>query len=399
MLRALVAVSLWLRVSPRAQGAPCEAVRIPMCRSMPWNITRMPNHLHHSTQENAVLAIEQYEELVATGCSPVLSFFLCAMYAPICTLEFLYDPIKPCRSVCQRARDGCEPIMRRYNHSWPESLACDDLPVYDRGVCISPEAIVTDVPEGENPGGRQRGVGGRTPSTPAGRPGLGRGGCGTPTLQSWSLYRPCSLPDAPLFADVKWTDFTQGFMVPDRPLEPDCRSRGQDRCRCKKTKPTLSTYLAKNYSYIIHAKVKSVERGNCNEITTVVEVKDILKSSTPIPLSQVPLLTNSSCQCPPLQPKQDVLIMCYEWRSRLMLLDGCLVEKWKDQLNRRFKRWEQRLQEQKRRTARSKSQNSGRSGQSGALKPQTKNTNPLISGPKKAIKTRNGQKEINPKKV
>ncbi|XP_005041346.1 PREDICTED: secreted frizzled-related protein 4 isoform X2 [Ficedula albicollis] len=346
MLRALVAVSLWLRVSPRAQGAPCEAVRIPMCRPMPWNITRMPNHLHHSTQENAVLAIEQYEELVAIGCSPVLPFFLCAMYAPICTLEFLYDPIKPCRSVCQRARDDCEPIMRRYNHSWPESLACDDLPVYDRGVCISPEAIVTDVPE-----------------------------------------------------DVKWTDFTQGFMMPDRPLEPDCRSRGQDRCRCKKTKPTLSTYLVKNYSYIIHAQVKSIERGNCNEVTTVVEVKDVLKSSTPIPLSQVPLLTNSSCQCPPLQPKQDVLIMCYEWHSRLMLLDGCLVEKWKDQLNRRFKRWEQRLQEQKRRTARSKNQNSGRSGQSGALKPQTKNTNPLISGPKKAIKIRNVQKEINPKKV
>lgn len=68
-------------------------------------------------------------------------------------------------------------------------------------------------------------------------------------------------------------------MVPDRTLEPDCRSRGQgeprttpclhlpgdwvaltpfklspfsyfeERCRCKKTKPTLSTYLAKNYSY------------------------------------------------------------------------------------------------------------------------------------------------------
>ncbi|KAJ8279460.1 hypothetical protein COCON_G00065260 [Conger conger] len=69
------------------------------------------------------------------------------MYAPICTLEFLHDPIKPCKSVCKRARDGCEPIMRRYNHSWPESLACDDLPVYDRGVCISPEAIVTDLPE------------------------------------------------------------------------------------------------------------------------------------------------------------------------------------------------------------------------------------------------------------
>lgn len=179
MLRALVAVSLWLRVSPRAQGAPCEAVRIPMCRSMPWNITRMPNHLHHSTQENAVLAIEQYEELVATGCSSVLPFFLCAMYAPICTLEFLYDPIKPCRSVCQRARDGCEPIMRRYNHSWPESLACDDLPVYDRGVCISPEAIVTDVPEGENPGGSGRWEGG-LPPPPRDAPGWDGEAAGPP---------------------------------------------------------------------------------------------------------------------------------------------------------------------------------------------------------------------------
>ncbi|NWI19151.1 SFRP4 protein, partial [Crypturellus soui] len=336
MLRALVAVSLWLRVSPRAQGAPCEAVRIPMCRAMPWNITRMPNHLHHSTQENAVLAIEQYEELVGTGCSPLLPFFLCAMYAPICTLEFLYDPIKPCKSVCQRARDGCEPIMRRYNHSWPESLACDELPIYERGVCISPEAIVTELPEA----------------------------------------RP------------------HGHPPPNCPLSPSL----QERCRCKKIKPTLSTYLSKNYSYIIHAKVRNVERGSCNEITTVVDVKDILKSLTPIPLSQVPLLTNSSCQCPPLQPKQDVLIMCYEWRSRLMLLDGCLVEKWKDQLNKRVKRWEQRLQEQKQRTAHSKNQNAGRSGRSGASKPPAKNTHPLVSGPKKA-RTRHGQKEINPKKV
>jgi secreted frizzled-related protein 4 len=44
--------------------------------------------------------------------------------------------------------------MKMYNHSWPESLACEELPVYDRGVCISPEAIVTDLPEGkEAPGG------------------------------------------------------------------------------------------------------------------------------------------------------------------------------------------------------------------------------------------------------
>ncbi|CAN9498535.1 unnamed protein product [Ophioblennius macclurei] len=138
---ALLAVScaLW----PAAvRAASCEPVRIPLCRSMPWNMTKMPNHLHHSTQDNAVLAIEQFEGLLGTGCSADLLFFLCAMYAPICTIDFQHEPIKPCKAVCERAKAGCEPVMRRYNHSWPDNLACGELPLYDRGVCISPEAIV-----------------------------------------------------------------------------------------------------------------------------------------------------------------------------------------------------------------------------------------------------------------
>lgn len=80
--------------------------------------------------------------LQGTGCSPDLLFFLCAMYAPICTIDFQHEPIKPCKAVCERAKLGCEPVMKRYNHSWPDNLACSELPLYDRGVCISPEAIV-----------------------------------------------------------------------------------------------------------------------------------------------------------------------------------------------------------------------------------------------------------------
>ena len=42
-------------------GPQCEEIRIPMCRQMPYNLTRLPNLLHHSTQENAQLAIEQFK--------------------------------------------------------------------------------------------------------------------------------------------------------------------------------------------------------------------------------------------------------------------------------------------------------------------------------------------------
>nr|XP_056713723.1 secreted frizzled-related protein 4 [Euleptes europaea] len=346
------ALWLWLGALLRPSGggpagSPCEPVRIPLCRRMPWNLTRMPNHLHHGTQDNAALAVEQYHELVAAACSPVLRFFLCAMHAPLCAPEVLREPVQPCRSLCQRARDGCLPLLRRYNHSWPHALACDHLPQYERAVCIAPEAVVTDLPQ----------------------------------------------------EDVKWIDLADDVMVQERPPPEECKQFSPGQCKCRKIKPTLATYLAKNYSYVLRAKAKSLERGSCNEIVTTVEVNEVLKSSTPIPHSQVHLYANSSCRCPPLAPNQDVLIMCYEWRSRLMLLDGCSVEKWKDPLSKRFKRWEQRLQELKLQAAPNKKQNARTFSRSGAPKQNPKNTNPVPGGPKKTNQPRRDQKEVNTKNI
>ncbi|MBN3290783.1 SFRP3 protein, partial [Polypterus senegalus] len=275
---------------PRALGAACEPIRIRMCKSMPWNMTKMPNHLHHSTQANAILAIEQFEGLLGTQCSPELLFFLCAMYAPICTIDFQHDPIKPCKSVCERAKSGCEPIMKRYNHSWPESLACEDLPVYDRGVCISPEAIVS--------------------------------------------------ADGPDSA----SDFSM------EPHGGNCRSASPDHCKCKPIKPNQKTYLRNNYNYVIRAKVKEV-RSRCHDVTAVVEVKEILKSSlVNIPRDTVTLYSNSGCLCPPLHANEEYVIMGYESeeQSRLLLVEGSIAEKWKDRLGKKVKRWDQKLRNPRR---------------------------------------------------
>lgn len=179
----------------------CEQVHIPMCRSvMPYSRTRMPNLLDHATQRNARLVLDQYQLLVRTGCGVVgfdsdsdgasagsrsprstgngsgydaMTFYLCAVFAPICPVGFEHvatsadatgdEPgpyqqagrrrsrygggaiggqlIPPCRGVCERARAGCEPIMRRYNVSWPDELDCSRWPTQDRGVCIAPESI------------------------------------------------------------------------------------------------------------------------------------------------------------------------------------------------------------------------------------------------------------------
>lgn len=141
-LVGIITPSLCYKFNSRTTDT-CEPIDIPMCKHMPYNMTRMPNLLHQSSQENAKLAIEQYQLLIDQNCSDVLQFFLCAMYAPICTVNFQHEPIPPCRSVCERARAGCERVMNVHNISWMDHLDCSFLPRYDRGVCVSPEAIVS----------------------------------------------------------------------------------------------------------------------------------------------------------------------------------------------------------------------------------------------------------------
>ncbi|KAG8432516.1 hypothetical protein GDO86_016964 [Hymenochirus boettgeri] len=282
----VVIPGLVLLLIPSTQSASCEPVRIPFCQSMPWNMTKMPNHLHHSTQANAILAFEQFDPLLKTECSKDLLFFLCAMYAPICTIDFQHEPIKPCKSVCERARAGCEPILIEYRHTWPESLACEELPVYDRGVCISPEAIVT------------------------------------------VEHVPDSMTDFPM-------DSNNG----------NCGSAVGDHCKCKPMKASQKTYLKNNYNYVIRAKVKEV-KVKCHDATAVVEVKEILKSSlVNIPKDTVTLYTNSGCLCPQLVANEEYIIMGYEdkERTRLLLVEGSLAEKWRDRLAKKVKRWDLKL--------------------------------------------------------
>ncbi|KAK6973042.1 secreted frizzled-related protein 3 [Biomphalaria glabrata] len=123
----------------------CEPIEIPKCRAMPYNMTQMPNLVHHNTQENARLVFEKFEVLLEQNCSDSLLFLLCSIYVPICAVSLQPEAIPPCRSVCEKAKAGCEPLMNSYNVSWPESLDCSRLPRYERGVCVSPEAFVKPV--------------------------------------------------------------------------------------------------------------------------------------------------------------------------------------------------------------------------------------------------------------
>ncbi|TRY56069.1 hypothetical protein DNTS_017916, partial [Danionella cerebrum] len=112
--------------SPRALG-PAN-VELGVCSGIGYNYTYMPNKFNHDTQDEAGLEVHQFWPLVEIQCSPDLRFFLCSLYTPIC-LEDYKKPLPPCRSVCERAKAGCAPLMRQYGFPWPDRMRCDLLPV------------------------------------------------------------------------------------------------------------------------------------------------------------------------------------------------------------------------------------------------------------------------------
>uniref|UniRef100_A0A8D2IZB3 Frizzled class receptor 9 n=1 Tax=Varanus komodoensis TaxID=61221 RepID=A0A8D2IZB3_VARKO len=108
-------------------GGRCEPIEIPMCQGIGYNLTRMPNLLGHEHQREAALKLHEFAPLVAYGCHGHLRFFLCSLYAPMCT-DQVSSSIPACRPMCEQARQRCAPIMEHFHFGWPEALDCARLP-------------------------------------------------------------------------------------------------------------------------------------------------------------------------------------------------------------------------------------------------------------------------------
>ena len=134
IVKTLPPVHMSTTISPATKQDSCEPLTIPLCRSMPYNTTIFPNFLNHTTQDEAALYVHQFYPLVKVGCSEHISLFLCAVYAPVCTV--LGSAVPPCRPLCNSARLGCEGLMKRFGFEWPESLNCEQFPELGSEICV-----------------------------------------------------------------------------------------------------------------------------------------------------------------------------------------------------------------------------------------------------------------------
>lgn len=127
---------------PLAHHGRCEPITINLCMNIPYNETIMPNLMNHQKQEDAGQEVHQYMPLVKMKCSPDLRFFLCTVYAPVCTI--IEKAIPPCRSLCESARSGCEELMNSFGFMWPEALDCSKMPENDgTELCVGTNETTT----------------------------------------------------------------------------------------------------------------------------------------------------------------------------------------------------------------------------------------------------------------
>ncbi|RVE63077.1 hypothetical protein OJAV_G00163270 [Oryzias javanicus] len=109
-------------VKPTLPTGTCQRITVPLCADLPYTETIMPNILGHKTQDDARLAVHQFYPLVEVQCSPHLKPFLCSVYTPKCVSGRRQAP---CRALCEQARSGCLPLMKKFGFEWPEKLNCE----------------------------------------------------------------------------------------------------------------------------------------------------------------------------------------------------------------------------------------------------------------------------------
>ena len=113
-----------------------------MCSDISYKQTIFPNILGHKTQEQAALEMSQFFPLLKVQCSPYLKYFLCSTYVPSCS-PLHSSGLPPCRQLCERARDGCLPILHNFGMLWPEQFNCSNFPNDGGSQCFQGPYIPT----------------------------------------------------------------------------------------------------------------------------------------------------------------------------------------------------------------------------------------------------------------
>ena len=108
----------------------CQPVPAAICARQ-YNVTTFPNKVNvFSSGKDALKEFLSFpvESLALQNCSSMLVNFICSYYFPPCLRDLDCKAIGPCDSLCEQVRLGCEPLLLKNNHAWPDPLNCTKFP-------------------------------------------------------------------------------------------------------------------------------------------------------------------------------------------------------------------------------------------------------------------------------
>lgn len=145
---AVVVSSSWAYTS-RGHCQPVPAFCRNLTNGDSYTLMRLPNAFNNYQLKETEDAIQPWQPLVGRSCHKGLKLFLCAIYAPICLQDKesgLQVTIKLCRSFCSMVRKGCEPVMNRFNFTWPTHSAFNCSQYVDDSMCVREDFVAATTP-------------------------------------------------------------------------------------------------------------------------------------------------------------------------------------------------------------------------------------------------------------
>ncbi|KAG8453642.1 hypothetical protein GDO86_000322 [Hymenochirus boettgeri] len=109
------------------EGA-CTNITYSQCQMLPYNYT-VPKSVYSFVKSIEMeMFLKFFSYLNRLGCYHHIMLFGCSLALPECLLQgYESHPLLPCRSFCEAAQKGCEPVLEMVNSSWPEFLRCSQF--------------------------------------------------------------------------------------------------------------------------------------------------------------------------------------------------------------------------------------------------------------------------------
>lgn len=100
--------------------------KLSYCNNLGMKHFRVPNYLHHGSEEEIRAALHEWEGLLKSRCHRYLEWFFCLLLVPGCNASLPITP-PPCRGFCEALKDLCW-IHLKEGHL---PIPCDSLPAED----------------------------------------------------------------------------------------------------------------------------------------------------------------------------------------------------------------------------------------------------------------------------